>query len=93
MAILDKLEIERPDDTADAPKSSYSRRSAASMKPKAKAASSVGLESDRKPKTRAEKRAAKEADRKKRAANPQNSVRYEKPTSERYKKLRILWWD
>jgi uncharacterized membrane protein YcjF (UPF0283 family) len=84
--------LEPIEDKSEADKQSYSRKSAASLKPKSKAASSVVLESERKPQTRAEKRAAKQEAKRKKEANPQNSYRYEKPASERYKQLRRLWW-
>lgn len=92
MGIREKLNLETIEDESEKEKSSYSRRSAASLKPKSKAASSVVLESERKPQTRAEKKAAKQEAKRKKEANPQNNLRYEKPTSERYKQLRRLWW-
>ena len=92
MGIREKLDLEPIEDKSEADKQSYSRKSAASLKPKSKAASSVVLESERKPQTRAEKRAAKQEAKRKKEANPQNSCRYEKPASERYKQLRRLWW-
>ncbi|MBQ6454872.1 MAG: hypothetical protein IJJ32_02115 [Eggerthellaceae bacterium] len=92
MGIREKLDLEPIEDSSEKDKSTYYRKSAASLKPKSKAASSVVLESERKPKTRAEKKAAKAEEKKKKESNPQNSYRYEKPTSERYKNLRKLWW-
>ena len=92
MGIREKLDLEPIEDPSEKDKNSYSRKSAASLKPKTKAASSVVLESERKPKTRAEKKAAKAEEKKKREANPQNNYRYDKPQSERYKTLRKIWW-
>lgn len=92
MGIREKLDLEPIEDKNEEGKSSYYRKSAASLKPKSKAASSVVLASERKPQTRAEKKAAKAEAKKKKEANPQNSYRYDKPQTERYKKLRILWW-
>ena len=60
MGIREKLDLEPIEDKSEADKQSYSRKSAASLKPKSKAASSVVLESESKPQTRAEKRAAKQ---------------------------------
>ena len=67
------------------------RKSAASAKPKAKAASSVIIKSGAK--TEQEKKAERKAARRK-AANEQRELdrKYYTPNTPRYKKLRRAWW-
>lgn len=67
------------------------RKSAASAKPKAKAAASVRIESAKK--TPQQKKAEEKARRKEEAAKQRElDAKYYKPDTERYKKLRRCWW-
>lgn len=67
------------------------RKSAASAKPKSKAASSVRVESAKK--TPQQKKAEEKARRKEEAARQRElDAKYYKPDTERYKKLRRAWW-
>ncbi len=63
------------------------RKSAATMKPKTKAASSVRVQSATK--TKQQKKAEQKAARQKQA---QTDRKYYNPPTEQYKKLRRLWW-
>lgn len=63
------------------------RRSAASVKPKTKAASSVRVVSATK--TPQQKKAAKKAERQKQQAE---SMQYQTPPTEEFKKWRKIWW-
>lgn len=67
------------------------RKSAASAKPKAKAAASVRIEPTKK--TPQQKKAEEKARRKQEAAKQRElDAKYYKPDTERYKKLRRAWW-
>lgn len=67
------------------------RKSAASAKPKTKAAASVRIESAKK--TPQQKKAEEKARRKEEAAKQRElDAKYYKPDTERYKKLRRAWW-
>ena len=67
------------------------RKSAASAKPKTKAAASVRVESAKK--TPQQKKAEDKARRKEEAASQRElDAKYYKPDTERYKKLRRAWW-
>ena len=67
------------------------RKSAASAKPKTKAAASVRVESAKK--TPQQKKAEDKARRKEEAARQRElDAKYYKPDTERYKKLRRAWW-
>lgn len=63
------------------------RKSAASMKPKSKAASTVRIQST--VKTKQEKKAAQKADR---AKQTQLDRKYYNPPTAQYKRLRKIWW-
>ena len=67
------------------------RKSAASAKPKAKAAASVTVKSAKKT---PEQRKAEEKAARKAAAAKQREVerKYYKPDTPRYKRLRLIWW-
>ena len=66
------------------------RKSAASAKPKSKAAASVRMEPE---KTRKEKKAEEKARRKEeRAKQDELDNKYYNPPTERYQKLRRIWW-
>ena len=66
------------------------RKSAASAKPKSKAAASVRMEPE---KTRKEKKAEEKAKRKEeRAKQDELDQMYYNPPTERYKRLRRIWW-
>lgn len=67
------------------------RKSAASAKPKTKAAASVRMEPTKK--TPQQKKAEEKARRKQEAAKQRElDAKYYKPDTERYKKLRRAWW-
>ena len=67
------------------------RKSAASAKPKSKAAASVTVKSAKK--TPEQKKAAEKAARREAAAKQREVERkYYKPDTPRYKRLRIIWW-
>lgn len=63
------------------------KKSAASAKPKAKAAASVYIKP--KEKTPQEKKAARRAER---AREQQRDAKYYNPKTPRYKRLRLIWW-
>ena len=67
------------------------RKSAASAKPKSKAAASVTVKSAKK--TPEQRKAAEKAARKEAAAKQREVERkYYKPDTPRYKRLRAIWW-
>ena len=67
------------------------RKSAAAAKPKSKAASSVTVQSAKK--TPEQKKAAEKAARREAQAKQREIERkYYKPDTERYKRMRIIWW-
>ena len=74
----------------EGPKGS-TRRSAASAKPKSKAASTVIVKENKK--TEKEKKAERKA-RQRKAAEEQRELdrKYYKPDTQRYKRLRVMWW-
>ena len=63
------------------------RKSAASLKPKSKAAASVRIET--KEKTPQQKKAAKKAER---AKQDEIDRKYYNPPTEEYKRMRRIWW-
>ena len=67
------------------------RKSAASAKPKSKAAASVVVRSSKKT-PQEKKQIEKEERRKARAKQREIDAKYYTPNTERYKKLRRLWW-
>ena len=77
--------------TTDAERTGSSRKSASSAKPKAKAANTVTVVGTAK--TAKEKKAlAKQKEREQREKARKEEAKFYQPPTERYKKLRRLWW-
>lgn len=76
--------------TTDEARTGTSRKSAASAKPKAKAANTVTVVDGKNPKDK--KAAAKQRKRAEQEKQRQQEAKYYSPNTPRYKTLRRLWW-